>query len=415
MAIAGCLGIRSPSASSRPTSRRIVLGAFAALSLAAPIGVPGEPSSARSTSSGSGWRPSSGSRRRRCGSASAAARRACDSSTSSAPSSAASARAALAVTRSPRTPSTPSCAHAPAIRSSSRSGRRTVSRRSRAAAMRAASSSSGRTKRSANADGIALEREPAAHDLGALACVARRAHLDAEAEAVEQLRAQLALLDVHRADEDEARVVRRPTPPRARRAPRQTPPRRAARRRGGRRAGSPRPRTGCPDARREACPARSGGRPASAWRRSSEPTSRSSVAPSGSSTSGAARRSVSAPPPPRRGRRLSRAERVRLADRRIDRRQQRRERAHRRRLRRPALAAHEHAADLRGDRVHQQRLDQRPWPTIALRGKRGEDGACVPDGAERWPARHARAPCARALTCRPPARPRAPGSGRGSA
>ena len=35
----------------------------------------------------------------------------------------------------------------------------------------------------------------------------RADHLDAETEAVEQLRAQLALLDVHRADEQEARVV----------------------------------------------------------------------------------------------------------------------------------------------------------------------------------------------------------------
>ena len=65
----------------------------------------------------------------------------------------------------------------------------------------------------------------------------RRADLDAEAEAVEQLRAQVALLDVHRPDEDEAGVVLDghglALDPRRSRSRR----RRAGRRRGGRAAG----------------------------------------------------------------------------------------------------------------------------------------------------------------------------------
>ena len=55
--------------------------------------------------------------------------------------------------------------------------------------------------------GVALEGEAAPHDLRAHGGIRRARHLDAEAEAVEQLRAQLALLDVHRPDEQEARVV----------------------------------------------------------------------------------------------------------------------------------------------------------------------------------------------------------------
>ncbi len=53
--------------------------------------------------------------------------------------------------------------------------------------------------------GIGLEREPAADDLGAERGVGHRLDLDGQAEAVEQLRAEVALLGVHRPDEDETR------------------------------------------------------------------------------------------------------------------------------------------------------------------------------------------------------------------
>jgi hypothetical protein len=55
---------------------------------------------------------------------------------------------------------------------------------------------------------VCVVREPAAHDLCPLDRVAGRRHLDRESEAVEQLRAQLPLLGVHRPDEQEARRVR---------------------------------------------------------------------------------------------------------------------------------------------------------------------------------------------------------------
>jgi hypothetical protein len=50
---------------------------------------------------------------------------------------------------------------------------------------------------------VGVEGQPATHDLGAGGRVARRGHLHGEAEAVQQLGPQLALLGVHRADEDE--------------------------------------------------------------------------------------------------------------------------------------------------------------------------------------------------------------------
>ncbi len=52
--------------------------------------------------------------------------------------------------------------------------------------------------------GVGVEGEPAADDLGAQLRVARRGDLDGEAEAVEELGAELALLGVHGADEHEA-------------------------------------------------------------------------------------------------------------------------------------------------------------------------------------------------------------------
>ena len=73
--------------------------------------------------------------------------------------------------------------------------------------MRAASASSAARQSAANALGIALEGQAPPHDLGPQLGLAGPAHLDAEPEAVEQLRPQLPLLDVHRADEQEARCV----------------------------------------------------------------------------------------------------------------------------------------------------------------------------------------------------------------
>ena len=165
--------------------------------------------------------PSSGSRRRRCSSASARGARA-------------------RAPRSPRRRRPARPARAPRARSRCRRGRR----RRRAAAQargdaqqlalgqaHGAAAARGRrrcARASASSRRLPLARRTPA---GSRSKASRRrtisartagsrgpAHLDAEAEAVEQLRAQLALLDVHRADEQEARVVHAPTPRRARRA-----------------------------------------------------------------------------------------------------------------------------------------------------------------------------------------------------
>ena len=93
------------------------------------------------------------------------------------------------------------------MRSSSRSGSRTRGSRARAAAMRLASCVLVRAPLAREGSRIALEGQPPPDDLGAHGGVRRADHLDAQAEAVEQLRTQLALLDVHRADQQEARVV----------------------------------------------------------------------------------------------------------------------------------------------------------------------------------------------------------------
>ena len=90
--------------------------------------------------------------------------------------------------------------------------------------------------------------------------------------------------------------------------------------------------------------------PFSARPRSSAPTRRSRLAPSGSSTSVAGRSSTSASAARARRRELARREREGLPAGDGDGWQQRREAAHRRRLGRPALPPHEHAADLRARR-----------------------------------------------------------------
>ena len=55
--------------------------------------------------------------------------------------------------------------------------------------------------------GVGLVRQPPAYDVGPLGRVAGRRHLDGQPEPVEQLRPQLALLRVHRPDQQEPRGV----------------------------------------------------------------------------------------------------------------------------------------------------------------------------------------------------------------
>ena len=73
--------------------------------------------------------------------------------------------------------------------------------------MRLRSLSSSRCHFSTKACGIALERVAPAHHLDPRGQVFRRAHFDRQAEAVEQLRPQLALFRVAAADQHEARRV----------------------------------------------------------------------------------------------------------------------------------------------------------------------------------------------------------------
>jgi hypothetical protein len=54
---------------------------------------------------------------------------------------------------------------------------------------------------------VGVEQQSSAHHLSAQCRVARRGHLDGEAEAVEQLRPQLTFFGIHRADEHELRRV----------------------------------------------------------------------------------------------------------------------------------------------------------------------------------------------------------------
>ena len=105
-------------------------------------------------------------------------------------------------------PSTSKAAQTAAIRRSSASGSPTARTRSWAAAMRAATSDSSRCPARGERLRIVLEREPAAHHLHPGVHVPRRPHLDREAEPVEKLRSQLALLRVHRAHQQEPRRVR---------------------------------------------------------------------------------------------------------------------------------------------------------------------------------------------------------------
>ena len=225
--------------------------------------------------------------------------------------------------------------------------------------MRAASAASAVFEASAERRRVALERQPAAHDLRALRRVLRGAHLDAEPEAIEQLRAQLALLGVHRADEQEARRVHG----RHRLAlDAREPGRGGVEQRVDEVVGQEVDLVDVEDpaVRAGEQPGFEGllaGERAAEVERADEPVERR------------AERQLDERRRARGGRRvvrdlaagraLARRERERLRHGRLDRRQQRRERADGGRLRGPALAAHEHAADLRRDRVDEQRLDER--------------------------------------------------------
>jgi hypothetical protein len=206
---------------------------------------------------------------------------------------------------------------------------------------------------------VPLEGQAPAHDLRPYGRVRRPADLDAQPEAVEQLRAQLALLRVHRADEQEAGVVLDrdgvALDPGDRRGGRveqrvdevvgqqvdlvdvEDPLVRA-----GQHAGLERPLAGerTPEVQRAHEPVERRAQRQLDQRRRARPHGRVG-------------RHYAA------GRALAGPERERLALRREDRRQQRGQRPNGGRLRRAALAAHQHPADLRGNRVDQQRLDER--------------------------------------------------------
>ncbi len=98
----------------------------------------------------------------------------------------------------------------------------------------------------------------ALHDPDALVDVAQTSDVDAETEAIEELRPELAFLRIHRADEDESRRVGERDALALDDIPCPSRPRRGGRRRCGRRAGSPRRRRGCRGLPRRGGPARSG-------------------------------------------------------------------------------------------------------------------------------------------------------------
>ncbi len=214
---------------------------------------------------------------------------------------------------------------------------------------------------------VALEREAPPHDLGAQRGLARPAHLDAEPEAIQQLRPQLPLLHVHRADEEEAGSVHG----------RDRVPLHAGDARRGRvqqrvdeMVGQQVDLVDVEDAlmgaRQQPCLERPlAGQRAAEVERPDQPVQaraerelderRRARLDGGVRRHGAVRREL--PGPEREG----------LAAGGRDGREQRREPAHGGRLRRAALAAHEHAADLGRDGVGEQRLDQ-----LLLADDRGE-------------------------------------------
>ncbi len=150
---------------------------------------------------------SNGLRRRRCGRARRAAARMSSRSTLVRPFHAACAAAARAVTMSARMPSTSNAAHTSAILSSAQSLRSTWSTSFCAAWMRSVSVASSSAYRAANASGSVSYASRRRTTSTRVAGITRCRDLDGEAEPVEQLGAELALLGVHGADEDEPRRV----------------------------------------------------------------------------------------------------------------------------------------------------------------------------------------------------------------
>ena len=207
-------------------------------------------------------------------------------------------------------------------------------------------------QRAANAVGVGARR-PAGGGRSRRAPPGRRgaAHLDAEAEAVEQLRAQLALLGVHRARRaGSARRARRETP-RARRAT--TPERGGVEQHVDEVVGQQVDLVDVEDppvgARRAARARRPARRPSARAEveRAHEPVQASRRAAARPARPGAARRRASAGTAPS-GAQLARA-RTRTArpSAAVTGGSSGASAAHRGRLRRAALAAHEHAADRR--------------------------------------------------------------------
>ena len=105
-------------------------------------------------------------------------------------------------------PSTSNAAHTAAIRRSSASGSATEPTRACASAIRAAVSRSADAQAAAKPGGSSSKASRRRTTSARVADVPRRPHLDGEAEPVQELRPQLALLRVHRADQQEPGGVR---------------------------------------------------------------------------------------------------------------------------------------------------------------------------------------------------------------
>ncbi len=118
------------------------------------------------------------------------------------PCQAAWATAARAVTMSARIPSTSKAAHTSAIVVSWRSDSATEPSRARAVTIWSRRALLGRAVLGDEGHRVGVEGHPAADDLGSEAGIARSGDLDGQSEAVEQLRTELTLLGVHRADQD---------------------------------------------------------------------------------------------------------------------------------------------------------------------------------------------------------------------
>ena len=119
------------------------------------------------------------------------------------PAYAASVTAVLYITMSARRPSTWKSVQRWVIRSSIRSSRITDGSSSRAARMRCALVVLGGAPALHEPERVVLEGDPPPDDLGTLGAVVEPLHLDRQREPVQQLRPEIALLGVHRADQDQ--------------------------------------------------------------------------------------------------------------------------------------------------------------------------------------------------------------------